>query len=381
MTTEDATTTVRYYEDLGCWVVWGRDHVQAALQDPHLSSETLDAVNLSYLPADMHEECAHLIETMRRWFVLLDGTKHTEARRAVQPMFSPRRIRRLEETIHTILEEELDTFARSAGHDAMPDLADNISARTIALLLGLPDGQGDLLHTWARPLADFLAVAYRPDYARAAQASLRAMADFITNAPDEEGESIWNKAQGSEWDRLATSSMVMFGGLETTAGMIGLALWHMLGNNLTRTIAAATDDEPARAVVERVLELYAPLGHVARLATQDTTLAGHAIAKDDVVLVSLTGRDLFDHATPTTPLGQGTGQHPSDHIAFGFGMHYCVGAPLARLTVAKLLTLFARRFPDATVSDVNWRVNKTFRGFDRLVLDLHPATAPASAQH
>ncbi|EST22934.1 cytochrome P450 [Streptomyces roseochromogenus] len=380
MTTEEATSSVRYYEDLGCWVVWGRDQVQAALQDPHLSSETLDAVNLSYLPADMHGECAHLIETMRRWFVLLDGEKHTEARRAIQPMFSPRRIRRLEETIHVILEEELDKFGRSSRHDAMPDLADNISARTIALLLGLPADQGDLLHTWARPLADFLAVSYRPDYARAAQAALREMADFITNAPAEDGESIWNKAQGSEWDRLATSSMVMFGGLETTAGMIGLALWHMLGNNLTHTIAAATDDEPAKAVVERVLELYAPLGHVARLATQDTTLSGHAIAKDDVVLVSLTGRDLFDHSTPSTPLEQGTDQNRSDHIAFGFGMHYCVGAPLARLTVARLLTLFARRFPNATVSEVNWRVNKTFRGFDRLVLDLQAPAAAALPQ-
>ncbi|MFF4161386.1 hypothetical protein [Streptomyces sp. NPDC001678] len=95
MITGEATSPVRYYEDLGCWVVWGPDQIQAALQEARLSSETLDAINLSYLPADMHRECAHPTEPMRRWFVLLDGKKRTEARRAIQPMFSPWRIRQL----------------------------------------------------------------------------------------------------------------------------------------------------------------------------------------------------------------------------------------------------------------------------------------------
>ncbi|KIE25467.1 hypothetical protein LK08_19460 [Streptomyces sp. MUSC 125] len=76
MTTHEPTSQVRYYEDLGCWVVWGRNEVQAALQDPRLSSETLDAVNLSYLPADMHEECAQLTSATpnSRWQIIR-GTK------------------------------------------------------------------------------------------------------------------------------------------------------------------------------------------------------------------------------------------------------------------------------------------------------------------
>lgn len=255
MTTADdisTASTVRYYEELGCWVVWGRQAAQASLEDPHLSSETLEAANLSYLPTDMHEECSHLIETMRRWFVLLDGSRHTTARRAVQPLFSPRRIRRLEETIEVIVDEELDAYAASESRDAIPELADRISARTIGLLLGLPGGDHLSLHRWAKALTDFLGTSYRRDCAVGAQEALREMGEFIQNAPEE--DSIWSRASGSEWDRLATSSMVMFGGLETTVGLIGFSLWHMLGNGLAPQIAAADTDDAAKEVVEGALE-------------------------------------------------------------------------------------------------------------------------------
>ncbi|MBT2393902.1 cytochrome P450 [Streptomyces sp. ISL-1] len=371
--TADETSTVRYYDELGCWVAWGREAAQSALQDSRLSSETLEAANLSYLPADMHEECSHLIETMRRWFVLLDGDRHTVARRAIQPMFSPRRIRKLEETIEVIVAEELDAFAASGAtgdFDVITGLADKISARTIALLLGLPGDDDATLHRWAKALADFLASSYRRDCAVNAQAALQEMGEFIKNAPDEEGESIWSRATGGEWDRLATSSMVLFGGLETTAGLIGFAVWYMLGNDLAEQVAASEAGEEAKAVVERVLDVYAPLGHVARMASEDTELGGCPIAEGDLVLVSLTGRDLFDaQDLPTEPSGHQDGDR-FDHVAFGYGMHYCVGAPLARVTVANLLTQFARRFPKASVKDVAWRKNRTFRGFDHLVLDV-----------
>ncbi|MGW7435569.1 cytochrome P450 [Streptomyces sp. NPDC054849] len=367
---EISDARVRYYEDLGCWVVWGREATQLALQDPRLSSETLEAANLSYLPADMHEECSHLIETMRRWFVLLDGNDHTTARRAIQPMFSPRRIRRLEETIEVIVAEELDAFANADEFDVVPHLADTISARTIALLLGLPGGDHLTLHRWAKDLTDFLGTSYRRDCAVNAQAALREMGDYIKSAPDEDGESIWSLASGGEWDRLATSSMVMFGGLETTVGLIGFALWHMLGNGLTAEIAASQTGDEARAVVEQALETYAPLGHVARLASEDTELGGQTIPQGDLVLISLTGRDLFDEPQLPKAPSQHSAADRFDHVAFGFGMHYCVGAPLARATVADLLTQFARRFPTASVKEVSWRKNRTFRGFDHLILDM-----------
>ena len=109
----DPAQAVRYYEDLGCWVVWGTDLAQEALQERRLSSETLEAATLSFLPEDVHAECADLIETTRRWFTLLDGARHRSARRAVQPMFSPRQIRALRDVVRAIAAQALEEFAES----------------------------------------------------------------------------------------------------------------------------------------------------------------------------------------------------------------------------------------------------------------------------
>lgn len=372
-TTEQSA--IRYYEDLGCWMAWGRDIAEQSLTDPRLSSETLEAANLDFLPRDMHEECTDLIETMRRWFVMLDGDQHRSARRAIQPMFSPRRIRKLHGVIHALVEDALEEFAHTESTDVMPDLADKISARSIAHLLGLHGSDDAQLHEWARALAAFLATSYRRDRAIAAQDALRAMKEFIRSAPDT-GDGIWSTAAGDEWDRLATSSMLLFGGLETTSGLISFALWHMYGHGLQHAVADSATGEEATAIVERALELYAPLGHVARIAAEDLELGGCPIAKGDLVLVSLSGRDhLFSephNGAHPSPHGDG---YRSDHIAFGHGMHYCVGAPLARLTASELLTLFARRYPDASVREVTWRTNRTFRGFAHLQMNLTPQPA------
>jgi cytochrome P450 len=364
----DQTATVRYYDDLDCWVVWG-DTAREALEDRRLSARTFDVANLRYLPADMHEPNAHLIETLRRWFVLLDGKEHLTARRPIQPLFSPRRIRTLRDTVHTIIETALEEFDASGTGDAAPDLANKISARTVATVLGLPDIDDATLHGWARALADFLATSYRRECAVRAQEALREMEEFIGNTPDG-GDELWAGFGGDDGDRLATASMMLFGGLETTAALIGFSLWYMLGHQLQGGVAASPNGEEATAIVERVLELYAPLGHVARVAAEDTALAGHRIARDELVLVSLNGRDLFD--SPALPDRPPThhGGYRVDHVAFGHGVHYCVGAPLARLTATTALTLFARRYPDARVRDVRWRRNRTYPGFEHLYLTL-----------
>ncbi|QFU88617.1 cytochrome P450 [Amycolatopsis sp. YIM 10] len=362
---ENGKSGVRYDDALGYWVSWGHEVALAAFQEPGLSSQYLDAANLTFLPADMHEQCAELIETLRGWFVLLDGPAHTTARRAVQPMFSAARIRRFQDVVEEIVDEALERFASSPEHDAVEELASVVSARTIAHLLGLPGSDDATLRGWAEALADFLAASYRRDNAVRAQRALREMAEFIRTAPDN-GEGVWMTAHGSDAERLATSSILLFGGLETTTRLAGFSLWYLLENDLAGSLTEAG----AKGVVERVLALYPPIGHVARVAGEDLELGGCPIAKGDLVLVSLTGQDpRSGMETPEHPRAhESTGR--VDHVAFGHGMHYCIGAPLARLTAATLLCRFARRFPGASVRSVRWGRNRTYRGFSNLFLNL-----------
>ncbi|MFC9909603.1 cytochrome P450 [Streptomyces sp. NPDC127197] len=364
------TAAVRHYQDLGAWVVADKETARAALGDASLSSRTVE--NGFYLPAGLREECAELLDVVSRWFVLRDGEDHLAARRAIQPMFSPGKIRKLRGDIDAIVGQVLDELPDSGVVDVVPRLTEQISARALARLLGLPGTGVDELHRWARALAAFLAASYRKDHARAAQDALRQMRVRFQAGADGE-DTIWNRVDGSPEDRLATCSMVLFGGLETTTSLMGTALWYVLENRLVEQVTGTAGAAEAESVVERVLELYPPLGHVARSADADIELGGCPVSRGDLVLVSLTGRDPFEATPPPTPPPRHTPGAPrADHLAFGHGMHYCSGAALARLETVALLDGFGRRHPQARVHDSTWGTNRTYRGFDRLGVDLSP---------
>lgn len=367
-----ANEPLTYYDELGCWVVADRGLATEVLRRPDFSSRTLDAGNI--LPEDIEGQCGELLDVLRRWFVLLDSDEHISARRMVQPMFSPGRIRRLADVIAAIVAEAIDDFARSRTPDAVTGLADVISARTMAHLLGLPSRDAGQLHRWAGALSDFFAASYRTDFAVAAQQALRDMGEFIRGADD---DGIWSQTSGSEVDRLATSSLMLFGGLETTASLMAYSLWYLLDNGLSAEVVK--EEGTAEELVEIALGLHPPLGHVARTAAADTTLGGCPIRGNDLVLVSLTGLDPLTAPPPADPPAHdGIGGRP-DHLAFGHGMHYCMGAPLARLETATLLRQFAERFPHARVRDSGWGTNRTYRGLDRLVVDLDVEPNEAAA--
>ncbi|MFF1691681.1 MULTISPECIES: cytochrome P450 [unclassified Streptomyces] len=368
--TASETAAVRHYQDLGAWVVADKETARAALGDTSLSSRTVE--NGFYLPAAVRAECAELLDVVSRWFVLRDGEDHLAARRAIQPLFSPGKIRRLRGDVDSIVEQALDELPGSGVVDVVARLTEQVSARTLARLLGLPATGADEMHRWARALAAFLAASYRKDHAFAAQEALREMRTRFEGGTSGE-DTIWNRVDGSPQDRLATCSMILFGGLETTTSLMGTALWYVLENGLVEQVTGAAGAAEAESVVERVLELYPPLGHVARSADTDVELGGCPVSQGDLVLVSLTGHDPFETEPPLASPPRHTPDAPRpDHLAFGHGMHYCTGAALARLETVALLDAFARRNPRARVADRTWGTNRTYRRFDRLGVDLAP---------
>jgi cytochrome P450 len=354
--------TAARYDDVGCWVVADHAAALAAFGHPDLSSRTLHAAYADLVPVSDRDSFAHLIDVLGRWYVLLDGEQHAAARRAVAPLFSPGAIRRFTESLGAIADEAVEAFAAGGGGDAIAGLADVMSARTMALLLGLPDCEPARLHALATALAGFFATPYRRACAQAAQDALAELASVIERSGV---DSLWARAGGDRLDRLAVCSLMVFGGLETTAGLIGVALWHMLGNGLAGEVAGPRGEAVAGEIVEQVLDQLPPLGHVARVAAVDTELGGCPVRRGDLVLVSLTGADPMTPARRPDHPPAHRAERPA-HLAFGHGRHYCSGAPLARTEATVLLTRFATRLPGAAVLRAVWGDNRTYRGFDEL---------------
>ncbi|WP_248580869.1 cytochrome P450 [Nocardioides sp. InS609-2] len=359
---------VRYHDELDCYVVWGLEPARAAMADPALTSDTFQPMNLSYLPEVVRDECPDLVALVERWFIFRDGADHQTARKAVRPLFSPRNIRDLAPEVATIVEDVLDEAMRSTEFDFVTEVADKVAARAIALILGFESASQESLQRWGLALSKFLGASYRPDFAMEAQVAIVELSEFVRSAESAPG-GLLSLASGEREDRVATAAMMVFGGLQTTVGLLGFACKYMMESD----VSPSTVGERS-ALIERTLSHWAPLGHVARMADRATSIASTAIPEGSAVLIALDGTDVLDRPgmltwDPELPSGgPGPLEDKALHLAFGYGVHRCIGAPLARLVGDEVVRQLVEKAPGARVVSATPKANRTYRGFSELVV-------------
>ncbi|MFC0861437.1 hypothetical protein ACFHYQ_03910 [Sphaerimonospora cavernae] len=344
--------SLTWFSDLEYWLVDEPALSRAVLTDDRFSSSTLNTSFSRFSSGHIHQECAYLLDILRRWYVEHDPPQHTAERRVTQAHFSRGLLTRLGPAINDIVDETLDALsARTGGVDAVRDIAEPVSARVIGLALGLQRLDISQLHRWSADIAAFVSAVYRLDLARKAQQAVLEMADFIRQElTGQAAEGLAGRYQDGDFlAGVADHTMMLFGGLETSARLLGLALWELL---CTSDRAAVEVEE----IIDRVLRRYPPLKYVSRVAAADIELADRRIRAGELVMVSLTGAE--DVATPA--------------LAFGMGRHFCLGMPLTMLETTILLNAFQRRFPDAALAAPNAEPsgNHAYHGFHRLPLVL-----------
>jgi len=287
-----------------------------------------------------------------------DPPLHTRLRKLVAPEFTRARLGKLEPRIEAIVARRLDDLA-AAGSPA--DLAAHVSSRVpmdvICELLGLDDADHEAFVRLG---------AQRFDATGGTAASLgavseqkRMLLDVVARQRRQPGSGLIGRILEREGDAISDNDLagvvdgIVTGGYETTASTISMGTAVLLRD--AAHAALVRDGSPAD--VERVVEellRYLTVVQVAfpRFAKQDLELFGCPVRKDDVVAVSLSGADRDpawagphpDRFDPTrSPSGGG-------HLAFGHGMHRCVGAELARLELRIVLPALLRRFPDLALT-------------------------------
>ncbi|MEU1516131.1 cytochrome P450 [Streptomyces sp. NPDC005811] len=361
----NATPPLAWDEDLECWVVADPRLARQVLHHPGFTSGTFERSFQLYMGEAVREEYRDLTAFLRLWFVQTDAPEHTALRRPVQRLLSASYVRSLAPRVEEITDACLDALAASPPYDVVPAVADGISGRVMAHVVGVAEPP-ETLHRWARTLSLFIGAMYRRDHAAEAHRTMVEMTEALSRA-----DAPRSFPQGTPEDRArttATWAMNLFGGLETTSSLLASTVMDALAEPAVWDAVREQRPGAAEEFVERVLQRRPPLRHLGRVVAYDQELAGESMRAGDLVLVSLTGEGLLEEtggggACPVTG---------DQHLVFGFGPHYCVGAPLARLEAAVLLRRFAARFPDARIAaeTPEWGPNLSYVGLDHLYIEL-----------
>jgi cytochrome P450 len=278
-----------------------------------------------------------------------DPPEHTRLRRVLAPEFTVRRMRRLEPRIHDIVREHLDAIERKGPPaDLVADFALPVPALVICELLGVPfEDREAFQDRYTR----FFDVTLSFEERLAIQYESKAyLTGLVARARVEPGDDLLGMLARDETADLDDREMVgiadllLLAGHETTANMLGLGVLALLSHPDQLRLLR---DEPERAdaAVEELLR-WLTVVHtgVPRVTTTDVELGGHALGPGELVVCSLPAANR-DPALVPDPDGFDITRDAGSHVAFGHGVHHCLGAPLARMEMRIAFPALARRFP------------------------------------
>ncbi|MBB4688559.1 cytochrome P450 [Amycolatopsis jiangsuensis] len=360
----------------GFFVVSGAAESAAVLRDPawgHPDPEVLP-------PERQHpDEPVHEDGRVVRSFLGLNPPDHTRLRRLVSKAFTPRTVERLQPRIEAIAARLVSELLEAGEGDLMAGLAGPLPVEVIAELLGVPLADRTLFAGWSYAMAR----ALDPDFLLPAEAvaeATRARREFVvyfrelaarrrrTPGADLLSDLVTVTDQGdqlTEGELLVTLTLLLVAGHETTTNLIGNGGYALLRGG--QGFASLGDGgELAERAVEEVLRFDSPVQLTMRIARRPTTAGEFAAAEGSqvVVLLGAANRDPAVHPEPDV---FDPARDPSRHLAFGQGIHFCLGAPLARLEGRVVFRELARRTPALRLSGTaEWNPTTTLRGLSRL---------------
>ncbi|MGV9774127.1 cytochrome P450 [Streptosporangium sp. NPDC003464] len=370
----DATT--------GIWNVHGFAEAQELLGDPTTySSDTMRVIPKGLMP-DAEEF------SLEGFITQLDPPEHGKLRKLVTSAFTRRVVAELEPRIAALTGELLDAARERGRLELVTDLAYPLPVIVIAELLGVPSSDRALFKKWADALFERDAKISLTEPTEKQDAALRAtlgpwqeMSAYLAAHAAERRRhpraDLLTRLVEAEVDgeRLPAEQVVNFAIVLLLAGHITTTM--LLGNTVLCLDAFPEQQKRARAdralipaVIEESLRLFTPFAALGRATTRETELGGVAIPADQLIMVWLGSANRDPRQFPDPGVFD-PGRDPNPHLAFGRGIHFCLGAPLARLEGRVALNVLLDRF-DVLRTDpddpVQFMPTPTMTGVRRLTL-------------
>jgi cytochrome P450 len=326
---------------LKSWVFTRYDDVRDVLRDEAISADRLSPY-FDSLPDEQRSGVRQVIRYLNTWVAFKDPPEHTRIRELINKVFTPGAIRGLRPAIGAAVAHLLEPLADREKFDFIETFAYPLPATVILMMLGLPPDDMEQLHEWSAEMQPFIggATTSTDKYARA-EAGASAMADYFRSAIRERSsrprDDMLSKLVAcrdkddslTEDEVIGTAMLFLFGGHETTTNLIGNGVRALLQHPHQ---AARVRDDPGliKSTVEEILRYDGPTLASVRLVKTAHVRHGVSLNPGERVFVMIHGAN-HDRSRFDDPQEFVIDRDPNPHLTFNYGIHFCLGAPLARL--------------------------------------------------
>jgi cytochrome P450 len=366
------------------WILTRYADIVTQIQNANLSSNRIGA-HASRMPREAKEYFRPFFTLVSSWMLMVDPPDHTRLRGLVNKAFTPRVVENMRVLVQDLVNQMLDAVQEQGRMDVIADLANPLPATVIAELLGVPGADHQQFKKWSDDVAGALSGidsgATREElqalYITAQKSVLELSSYFrdrvieLRRQPKENLLSALVQAE-EQGDRLtedelfANCVLLMIAGHETTTNLIGNGLLALLQNPNQQEMLTQNPDLISSAV-EELLRYESPVQKMGRIALADIQIGDKQIQKGQLIVFSFAAANR-DPEVFALPNQLDLARKPNRHLAFGHGLHYCVGAALARLEGQITINTVLSRMPKLRLATENleWHRNFTLRGLKSL---------------
>jgi unspecific monooxygenase len=367
-----------YWEEQRQWFFTGYDHVNGLLRDRRFGRQILHVASREELR--LPEPEAHLVNfdlAERHSLLEIEPPEHTRLRTLVNRAFVSRHIEKLRPEIADLAERLIDDFEKDGKTELLSSFADIIPVTMIARMIGIPDDMGPQLLKWSHAYVGMYMFKRSREDEYAADQAAKEFADYVKTLiterrgnPTEDllSHMIHTEHKGqylSDDELVSTTIVLLNAGHEATVHQIGNSVRVILESGLDPA-DLFRDEMTTERTVEETLRICAPVHIFQRWALEDVEIDGVSLKRGDKVSLILAAANL-DPEKFSDPQIFKPDRQEGANLSFGAGIHFCIGAPLARLELNIVLPILFRRLPCLRMANVP-RVKDVyhFHGLERL---------------
>lgn len=367
---------VQWSEHHRAWLVLAHPAVSECFRDQRLSADRIEP--LQRLAAERPEEFGQAVELLSGWMIFRDPPTHTHLRDPVRRAITPRVVEGIRPTIVDMVDELIDRLPTEGQFDFRTEFAEPLPAQVIAALLGVPPSERYRFKSWSDGLAEIV-FSVRPgaieggSVAGAVDEFTRFFSELIDHRRRHPGDDLVSTMVTGGADTLTAMELVgactllLFAGHETTTNMLVTSI-HLLNQYPEQRRRLLEDDAVLPTAADELLRSGGPAkAMVRRVGPAGYRFGGADLEPGQKVFLVILAAN-HDPAVFDRPGELDLARDPNPHLGFGWGLHHCLGAPLARmeLTVALRALFEARPGLRPADPDLTWSGNELGRGIGKL---------------